>query len=322
VSLNLDEARLDVLRRTFGEKLLEGEPIAGYTSLRVGGPADALFKAESADELALAARTAWDHNIPFRVIGGGCNLLVSDRGYRGFIILNRARMVTLIDDVEHPRLRAESGATLGVAARKAIKAGWGGLEWAATVPGSVGGAVINNAGAFGGDMQGALLLAEILQQGKSVEAWTSNDMVYAYRKSVLKRNPGPVVLSAELAVTQSTPDACLEKMRRFLAKRKQSQPPGASMGSTFMNPPGDYAGRLLEAAGLKGESEGPVQVSKLHANFVINTGDGTARDVVGLIRRMRKTVSEQFGVTLNLEIEPFGDWAEGELKGLEEKIDG
>lgn len=94
------------------------------------------------------------------------------------------------------------------------------------------------------------------------------------------------------------------------------------MGSTFMNPPGDYAGRLLEAAGLKGESEGPVQVSTLHANFVINTGGGAASDVVALIHRMRRTVSEQFGVTLNLEIEPFGDWAEDELKGLEEKVDG
>lgn len=316
----LDQSHLDTLRRVFGDRMLEQEPLAPYTSLRVGGPADALIKAGSADELALGARTAWAAGIPFRVIGGGCNLLVSDNGYRGLIILNRARQVTLMVDGDRPRLRAESGATLAVAARKAIKAGWGGLEWAATVPGSVGGAVINNAGAFGGNMQGDLLMAEILQQGRPVEAWTSEDMAYAYRKSALKRNPGSVVLAAELELRPSTPQACKEKVQSFMAKRKRSQPPGASMGSTFMNPPGDFAGRLLEEAGLKGESVGPVQVSTLHANFVINSGGGRAQEVLALIRRMRSMVLERSGVTLDLEIELFGDWEQGALEGLEEKV--
>jgi len=311
-----------VLRETFGSRLLEQEPLSAYTSARIGGPADYLLKAESATDLEWAARAAWSADIPFRLIGGGCNLLVSDRGARGLVILNRARAVVLVEVDGGMKLRAESGATLGVAARKAVKAGWGGLEWAATVPGSVGGAVVNNAGAFGKSMQDDLLLAEILQQGKRMEAWSSGQMDYAYRKSTLKRNPGPVVLAAELDLTPSTPEACQEKMQSFLARRKQTQPPGASMGSTFMNPPGDYAGRLLEAAGLKGTASGSAEISALHANFIVNTGGATAQDVLTLIHRMRAQVAKQFGVQLQLEIELFGDWREEERQSVEVEIEG
>lgn len=322
MSQPLTPSQVKVLRETYGSRLLEQEPLSAYTSARIGGPADYLLKVESAADLEQAARTAWSADIPLRLIGGGCNLLVSDRGARGLVVLNRARAVSLVETEEGMKLRAESGATLGVAARKAVKAGWGGLEWAATVPGSVGGAVVNNAGAFGGNMQGDLLLAEILQQGKPVKAWSSEQMDYAYRKSTLKRHPGPVVLAAELALTPSTPEACRETMQSFLARRKETQPPGASMGSTFMNPPGDYAGRLLEAAGLKGTTRGAVEISSLHANFIVNTGGGTAEDVLSLIRRMRAEVASRFGVQLQLEIELFGDWREDERQSVEVEVEG
>ena len=323
MSVSLTAEQVAFLRETYASRLLEQEPLAAYTSVRIGGPADFLLKVESAEELEAAARKAWSAGISFRLIGGGCNLLVSDRGARGLVILNRARQVDLIEDESGCRLRAESGATMGIAARKAVKNGWGGLEWAATVPGSIGGAVVNNAGAFGGSMQADLILAEILQQdGRAVEAWTSSQMAYAYRKSALKRNPGPVVLAAELAVQPSTPEECKRKMDAFLARRKETQPPGASMGSTFMNPQGDFAGRLLEAAGLKGSKSGPVEVSTVHANFILNTGGGRAAEVLDLVRRMKTAVAKKFGVVLQLEIELFGDWEQKDLMSLEVAVEG
>ena len=322
MSESLTAEQVAFLREAYASRLLEQEPLAAYTSLRIGGPADFLLKVESAEELEAAARKAWSARIPFRLIGGGCNLLVSDRGARGLVILNRARQVDLIEDESGCRLRAESGATMGIAARKAVKNGWGGLEWAATVPGSIGGAVVNNAGAFGGSMQADLILAEILQQDGQVEARTSSQMGYAYRKSVLKRNPGPVVLAAELAVQPSTPEECKWKMDAFLARRKETQPPGASMGSTFMNPQGDFAGRLLEAAGLKGSKSGPVEISTVHANFILNTGGGRAAEVLDLVRRMKTAVAKKFGVVLQLEIEFFGDWEQKDLMSLEVAVEG
>ncbi|MBN2556973.1 MAG: UDP-N-acetylmuramate dehydrogenase [Anaerolineales bacterium] len=322
MSQSLTSEQVAILREAYASRLLEQEPLAAYTSVRIGGPADFLLKVESAEELEAASRKAWSAGISFRLIGGGCNLLVSDRGARGLVILNRARQVDLIEDDRGCRLRAESGATMGIAARKAVRNGWGGLEWAATVPGSIGGAVVNNAGAFGGSMQADLIVAEILQQDGQVEAWTSSQMAYAYRKSALKQNPGPVVLAAELAVQPSTPEECKQKMEAFLARRKETQPPGASMGSTFMNPQGDFAGRLLEAAGLKGSKSGPVEISTVHANFILNSGGGKAADVLDLIRRMKTAVAKKFGVVLKLEIEMFGDWEQKDLMSLEVAVEG
>jgi UDP-N-acetylmuramate dehydrogenase len=304
-------------RARLGERIGVAEPLARHTSARIGGPADFLAVAESAAELADLVRAAWAAGENPLVLGGGTNVLVTDAGVRGLVIVNRARAVVVRDGPgmgEAPTVWAEAGANLGNLARQVGARGLGGLEWAATVPGTVGGAVYGNAGAHGGDMAGNLRLAEILHLDGSVKHLTAGDLAFGYRTSALKRPapegaPGPrrpVVLAAELRLSRSTPEAAQAQMERNTAQRKRTQPPGASLGSMFKNPPGDYAGRLIEAAGLKGARVGQAQISPVHANFFVNLGEATAADVLALLALAQDEVQRQFGVALEPEIEIVG----------------
>jgi len=183
-----------------------------------------------------------------------------------------------------------------------------GLEWAAAVPGTIGGAVYGNAGAFGGDMAGNLIHAELLtEHGR--ETWPVEKMEYGYRTSVLKRQTLKyVVLWADLRLEHSQKEIVSVKISEFSERRKATQPPGASMGSMFKNPPNDFAGRLIEAAGLKGTRIGTAEISPVHANFFINHGQTKAEDVRALVNLAQKTVAEKCGVNLELEIELIGEW--------------
>jgi UDP-N-acetylmuramate dehydrogenase len=304
------------LRSAFGELLREDEPLARHTSARVGGPADFLVVAQSADELAEQVRTAWLSGIRPFVLGGGSNVLVSDAGVRGLVIVNRARRVEFRPasgpSGAGPTVWAESGANFGVLARQCVLRAWGGLEWAVTVPGTVGGAVYGNAGAHGGDVAGSLVMAEILQHDGWVRTWTRDELGFGYRTSALKRNKvngrSGVVLAAEFALTPGRPEALQARVNEFVEHRKRTQPPGASLGSMFKNPPGDYAGRLVEATGLKGRRIGNVEISTTHANFFVNLGEGRASDVFALIHLAHHAVKTRFGVDLELEIELVGEW--------------
>lgn len=305
----IPSAKAEALRGTFEQGLLENLPLAQYTAARIGGPADFLIIASSGDQLADATSALWDIDVPFRVLGAGSNILVSDFGVREVVVLNRAREVRFIEDSRGPKVEAESGAMLGVVTRRSVERGLSGLEWAASIPGTIGGAVVGNAGAYGDDIAGKLEVAEILQRGIGVEQWPVQRLEYAYRDSWLKRHPGEaVVLKAVLGLEQSTPEESKAKMSAFVEQRKRTQPAGASMGSMFKNPEGDYAGRLIEAVGLKGTQQGAAQISPLHANFFINLGDATAADVWDLIQLVRERVASQFDVRLDLEVELIGDW--------------
>ena len=298
---------LPTLRAAFGGRLQENVLLAPYTSARIGGPADALLTVNSANELAETVSRLWELDIPYVVLGGGSNMLVSDRGVRGVVVLNRAKEVRF-DKGNRPKVGAEAGVVIANLARRAASHGLAGLEWAAAVPGTVGGAVYGNAGAFGGDMAGSLIRAELLtEHGR--ETWPVGKMEYGYRTSVLKRETLKiVVLSAELHLECSTKETVSVKISEFSDRRKSTQPPGASMGSMFKNPPGDFAGRLIEAAGLKGRRIGTAEISPMHANFFINHGQTKAEDVRALVTLAQKTVAEKFGVKLELEIELIGDW--------------
>jgi UDP-N-acetylmuramate dehydrogenase len=283
--------------------------LSRYTSARIGGPAEALITVRSAEELAHAARGLWKLGLNFKVLGGGSNVLVADAGVEGAVILNRARETHFMDQGKGLFASAESGAVLGTVARLAAERGWSGLEWAATVPGTVGGAVVGNAGAHGGDMSSSITVAEILQHNGQIESWSVARLDFGYRTSALKRNRKQfVVLEATFGFDASTPNECKGKIRTFLDQREKTQPTGASMGSMFKNPTGDYAGRLIEAAGLKGMQAGGVSISEKHANFFINEGEGRAADVYELITMARDAVQEQFGIELELEIELLGNW--------------
>jgi UDP-N-acetylmuramate dehydrogenase len=322
IDLALQTLDLRLLRQTFGARLHEQAPLARLTAARMGGPADALLEVESTQQLVDAVLLTWEYGWPYRILGGGSNILVSDSGVRGLVILNRARQVRFNDTDEPPSVWAESGVNFGLLARQAAQRGLAGLEWAAGIPGTLGGAVVGNAGAHGVDMAGVLLLAEILhptsaaQQGETQRlGWPVDKLEYAYRSSILKRQllqsgegPSPVVLAALLRLERSTPEQVQARIDEFVAYRKLTQPPGASMGSMFKNPPGDYAGRLIEAAGLKGARVGDAQISPLHGNFFINLGKASSGDIRALIGLAQDKVMLTFGVELELEIELVGDW--------------
>jgi UDP-N-acetylmuramate dehydrogenase len=301
--------QLAALQAAFGEQMEAETALAPFTSARIGGPAEVLITVHQADELVEAARTLWDLDLPFVIIGGGSNVLVSDHGISGVVILNQARKIEFIEDGGALTVVAESGASLGSLARRAAERGWSGLEWAATVPGTVGGAVVGNAGAHGGDTAGDLLMAEILQRSGGIEKWPVEKLNFEYRGSWLKHHPGQaIVISATFKLEASTPQVCKEKIRGFVEHRQQTQPAGASMGSMFKNPPDDFAGRLIDQAGLKGLQRGGAQISEQHANFFVNLGDAQASDVYQLIEQARRAVKDQFGIDLELEIELIGDW--------------
>ena len=299
------------LRAVFGDRLQENVALAPYTSARIGGPADFLVTVKSADELAATVTQLWEMHQPFVMLGGGSNVLVSDRGVRGVVVLNRAKAVRF-ETGEPPKVWCESGVVFSNLANRCASMGLSGLEWAATVPGTIGGAVYGNAGAFGGDMSGNLIAADLLTE-RGREQWPVEKMEYGYRASVLKRGAvKAVVLAAELSLKKATIEEVSVKIAQFSERRKTTQPPGASMGSMFKNPPGDFAGRLIEAAGLKGARIGNVEISPVHGNFFINHGETHSSDVRALIQIAQKTVLEKFGVELELEVELIGDWEERE----------
>ncbi|MBL8155620.1 MAG: UDP-N-acetylmuramate dehydrogenase, partial [Anaerolineae bacterium] len=196
-----------------------------------------------------------------------------------------------------------------VLARKCQARGLSGLEWAVSVPGTLGGAIVNNAGAHGSDMAASLCDVVVLDAERGPQMLTVAELEYGYRTSCLKQRADRrfLVLMATLALTPSDPAAILERMEHFIAYRKQTQPPGASLGSIFKNPPGDHAGRLIEAAGLKGFRIGGAQISPIHANFFINSGGATAADYYALICHAQETVRQKTGVELELEVELVGE---------------
>ena len=300
---------LQLLRQRFGEHLQENVVLANYTTARAGGAADALLPVNSASELENAVKILWELETPFLILGSGSNILVSDKGLRGVALLNRTRNVKIDGRHEPPTVWAESGANLVHITSQVSLRGYTGLEWAGSIPGTVGGAVYGNAGAFGADMAQSLLLVEILHLKNGRETWPVKQMDFAYRSSKLKReHPPAIILATRLSLGHSTSAAVQAKMAEYNAQRRRTQPPGASMGSMFKNPAGDYAGRLIEAGGLKGKRIGNVEISDIHANFFINLGMARATDIYQLILLAQKTVEDKFGVTLTLEIELVGDW--------------
>jgi len=305
----MNEAKLEKLREVFGEALQENVTMANYTTARVGGPVPALIAIHTLEDLAQAAQTLWTLEIPFSLLGSGSNILVSDHGLDRVILHNRAHNLRIDSKSETPSVEAESGAILGTVARQTALRGLSGMEWAAPVPGTVGGAVYGNAGAHGGDMASSLKLAKILHPERGVEEWPVEKLAYQYRSSILKREKMPVViLSAIFKATPASSEEAKAKISEFQAHRKGTQPPGASMGSMFKNPPDDYAGRLIEAAGLKGKRIGRALISPIHANFIVNLEGAKAQDIYQLMNLAQAAVKAKFGVELEPEIELLGEF--------------
>jgi len=298
---------MDKLREAFGTKLQENVSMANYTTARVGGRVPALVSIHTLDDLINAAQKLWNLSVPFRILGSGSNILVSDKGLDAVILHNRAHNLKIDTKSENPSIVAESGAILGTVARQSALRGLSGMEWAAPVPGTVGGAVYGNAGAHGSDIEQSLKVAKILHKKEGIQDWLIEKLAYQYRSSVLKREHLPVViLSAIFNVVKTSREEAWEKIQAFQSHRKETQPPGASMGSMFKNPTGDYAGRLIEAAGLKGRRIGRAMISPIHANFIINFEGASAQDIWKLMKIAQDAVKEKFGIILEAEIELVG----------------
>jgi UDP-N-acetylmuramate dehydrogenase len=291
----------------------QDEPMAHHTSLRVGGPADLYIQALTLEHLMGWVTLTRDYDMEPLILGRGSNILVPDAGIRGVVIENCCGAYELrvrgTNGGQTASLYAESGASLPGLAYRTARQGWAGLEWAIGVPASVGAAVVNNAGAHGGDVAMSVVLATIMDESGRVYRATSNDLDFSYRRSRLKGNRcREVVLSTEFALRQDDPRALAQRMAKYTEHRRRTQPTDPSVGSIFMNPPGDYAGRLIDACGLKGTRLGGAMISPLHANWIINVDGASASDILGLIDRVRDEVSATSGVELHLEIECIDEW--------------
>jgi len=291
----------------------QNQPLAKYTAARLGGKAQWLYVAkhnESIERLAEVVMAAWADEIPVRIFGGGANVLVSDKGVRGLVVINRVTGVRFGDWHAGRNVSATSGTGLLRFARECAARGFAGMAWAVGVPGTIGGAIVNNAGAHGSDMAARIADVVVLDCDRGAQIYSNADLQFEYRHSLLKTRLDRrfIVLLATFALSRDNPQNIKERMDEYNAYRKRTQPPGASLGSIFKNPPDDYAGRLIEVSGLKGYQIGSVQVSPIHANFFINVGDATASDYYALIRHVQETVYRKQGVELQLEIELAGEW--------------
>lgn len=284
-------------------------PLAKRTYWRVGGPADVLAEVDTVAQLAAVQLAAAEAGIAVTVLGNGSNVLVHDDGIRGLVIrLGGALADTAVVD---GLLVAGAGLRLTVLLARAARHGWPGLEPLAGIPGTVGGAVWMNAGTSLGEIGDRIAWVEVVQTDGAVVRLDADACGFAYRHSAFP--PGAIVARAALRLDGDVPES-LAAMRTFLDRRKATQPlDKPSCGSTFTNPPGDHAGRLIDAAGLKGFAIGGAQVSEKHANFVLNLGDATADDIAQVIRHARTTVRDRFGVWLTPEVQLLGPWASDAL---------
>ena len=300
-------------------KLDRDVPLSRCTTWRIGGPAEYLVRTSKADDIVAAVRWARDEGMPVTLIGGGSNLLAPDDGLGGLVIVSKTpgerseALLNWTDEGDTVLLTAGAQAPLSWIGRYAAERGWSGLDWGVGLPGTIGGATVNNAGAHGTEQKDHLVSVSVLMPDGSTEELDREWLNPTYRNTTIKAIPRPrshIVLSATMRLPKGDPALLVELSDEHAAYRKETQPTGACAGSTFANPPGDFSGRLLEVAGLKGFAIGPVSYSTKHTNFIVNAGGGTAAQVLELIEHGRAVVLDQFGVHLETEIEYLGSITE------------
>ena len=285
----------------------QGEPLAARTSFGIGGPAEFFAEMANPQSIELALEGCRLRGIPYFLLGAGTNLLIADAGIEGLVI----RVVSRDYEVEGTRVRAGAGLKMMRLARIVADAGLRGFEFAIGVPGTVGGAVYQNAGCWGKELREVLVEARGFQPGADRRTWSLQDLQLGYRTSALRDGPlhGSLVIDATIKLERGDGEEAKRLMAKLTSERNQTQPiKTKNCGSVFMNPPGDSAGRLVQAAGLKGARQGAAVISELHGNFIVNEGGATAADVAKLIEHARVEVMRRFGVELVREVELVGRW--------------
>jgi UDP-N-acetylmuramate dehydrogenase len=307
-----------------GQKFVADEPLAKHTSFRIGGKADLFARIDDEDVMVEVLRVCRAESVPILVLGNGTNILIGDGGFRGLVIENHLvdyNLTVLPDDPDKAILKAGSGAVLGAVVRKVAKDGWAGFEFAATIPGSVGGGVVNNAGAHGGDFSQVMTRVAVATSNGEKLILTPEEMSLAYRHSRWRKQVGmkkapfgeqynELILWAEFLLHKGDPQAIKKHIDEMTVWRREKQPQEPNAGSIFKNPPAPHpaAGKLIQEAGLKGVQIGGAQISPKHANFMVNLGGATAADVLALIELVKREVKAQFGVELELEVELLGEF--------------
>lgn len=288
-------------------RFLTDEPMSRHTTFRVGGPADYYVEAESETELADVLALCRQQSVPSYIVGNGSNLLVGDRGYRGVIVALGRHFAEVRSEADGG-IRAGGGALLTVVARTALKEALAGMEFASGIPGTVGGAVVMNAGAYGSELADVLGTVRILDPEKGVREAEAAELALGYRTSNIPARD-QVVLGARFCLKPGRESEIRSRMEELGMQRRKKQPlEYPSAGSTFKRPQGHFAGKLIEEAGLRGFTVGGAQVSEKHCGFVINRGEATAADIRTLCREVQRRVREQSGVELELEVRQLGDF--------------
>ncbi len=276
------------------------EEMKNYTTFKIGGPVDILIKPDSITNLAEAIKLCKTHEIPYYILGNGSNLLVADEGFRGVVI----QVYTNFDEVkvEDNKVTAQAGALLSKIATKALEHSLTGFEFAHGIPGTLGGAVVMNAGAYGGEMKHVLLSCDVLDAAGNILTLSNEELELGYRKSIIQKK-GYVVLSATIGLKEGKKEEISAAMKDLMARRKEKQPlDKPSAGSTFKRPEGYFAGKLIMDSGLKGYQMGGAMVSDKHSGFVINNGGATFKDVENLIKHVQEVVQEKYQVLLEPEV--------------------
>ena len=290
------------------ENILTDEPLSKHTGFRTGGAADFFVTVENYDTIKKIITLAISEKITYYIIGNGSNLLVSDNGFRGIMI----RLSTLPEPVfedygaDAVKVTASAGCSLSKLANVCAARGLKGLEFAAGIPGTVGGAVVMNAGAYGGEIGDCIISAVIMDPEGNIRVYEKEELCMGYRTSILQEKEG-IVLNASFVLREGNPDEIRRIISELAAKRREKQPlEYPSCGSTFKRPAGNFAGKLIEEAGLKGFSIGDATVSEKHAGFVINKGEATSAEIYSLIMEVQKRVFENSGVMLEPEVKLLG----------------
>jgi UDP-N-acetylmuramate dehydrogenase len=285
----------------------EAEPLATRTSFGIGGPAEFFVELGRPEAVEKTIEGCREREIPYLLLGAGTNLLIADRGVEGLVV----RVVNREHSIEGTRVRAGAGLKMMRLARIVADANLRGFEFAIGVPGTVGGAVYQNAGCWGKEIREVLVEVEGFVPGAGKQTWNPQTLKFGYRTSALRGGEleGALVVSATVQLARGDGEEAKQLMARLTRERNETQPiKTKNCGSVFKNPPGDSAGRLVQAAGLKGAREGAAVVSTLHGNFIVNEGGATAADVRRLIERVMAEVKRRFGIQLEPEVEMVGRW--------------
>lgn len=282
-----------------GLEVARSVPTSGFTSMGVGGPADLLVEASSGAALARAAAMLAESQMPMMILGGGSNTIFDDEGYRGAIVRLKGNLARIEVDAEQNRLHAGAGANLSALMKAAQRAGLAGLEFCAGIPGTLGGALAGNSGAGGADICSVTSYAEVLGADGEIRRLDRNQFSFSYRRSDLRDR---IVLGAGLALTPDSAEAIEGRIKAHLKKRMDQPLRVQTAGCMFKNPPGDFAGRLIDEAELKGTRVGGIAVSRIHANFMENTGSGNTADIVRLLDLVATRVYEKSGIRLETEV--------------------